>query len=341
MDDDQQQQLQQLQLQRLPSYDAIILSGGGAATITFVGALRYLEHIGCLHKAGTLVGTSAGAILALLVSLGMGSHDVRAWLMENLGSGDLSSLDPERIFEFAERLGVDDGCRMLGCMRRTLQSRGVPCASGDGDPTFLELAKHTGKNLVVCAANLTLVRHEFFCVDTTPDVSVLLAVRMSFGIPLLFTPIFHRGCCYVDGGLFDNCPVDYLHRQDAPKCGSALALSISYTPQKADDNDNVTATTVGSGDGGNVRGPAMGVAAYVRMLLRAMFVKANAAVPCRADDPRMTVVDITPPDDAMRTMWNAFSFDEFAFRLDKTFVDHHMQHGYTALRNAFEQSDIK
>ena len=317
--------------QRLPSYDALVFSGGGAATITFVGALRYLEHIGCLHKACTLVGTSAGAILALLVSVGMGSHDVRAWLMENLGSGDLSSLDPEGIFEFAERLGVDDGQRMVGCMRRTMQSRGVLCASGDGDPTFLELAKHTGKNLVVCAANLTLVRHEFFCVDTTPDVSVLLAVRMSFGIPLLFTPIFHRGCCYVDGGLFDNCPVDYLYRPDAPQCGSVLALSISYTPQTAEDAVVCDDTP----------GQTMGIATYSRMLLRAMFVKANAAVPHRADDPRMRVVDITPPDDAMRTMWNAFSFDEFAFRLDKSFVDQHMQHGYTALRNAFEQSDIK
>ena len=316
-----------------PSYDALVFSGGGPAAITFVGALRYLEHVRATEHVRTLVGTSAGAILALLVSLGMTSDEVRAWLVEHLGSGELSSLDAEGIFEFAERLGVDDGERMVGCMRRTLRVRGVP----EPDPTFLQLAKHTGRNLVVCAANLTHVRHEFFCVDTTPNVSVLLAVRMSFGVPVLFTPVFHRGSCYVDGGLFDNCPVDYLLRDDAPQGGSALALSISYTPPAGVQGEGET-----EGDGEDAwrqrdtdAAIEMGPAAYMRMLLRAMFVKANAAVPQGRSSTK--VVDITPPDDAMRTMWRAFSFEDFAFRLDEAFVDSHVQHGYAALRDALEQ----
>lgn len=268
----------------------------------------------------TLVGTSAGAILAFLVSLGMTSNEVQAWLVEHLRTGDMSSLDAEGLFDFAERLGVDDGERMLGCMRSTLRARGVT----EPDPTFLQLAKHTGKNLVVCAANLTLVRQEFFCVDTTPDVSVLLAVRMSFGVPVLFTPIFHRGCCYVDGGLFDNCPVDYLARPDAPHGGAALALSISfktpvYKPDRVEEPEEI--------------GPAK----YFCMLLRAMFIRANSAVTNETPHTRTTVVDISPPeDDALQTMWRAFSFDDFGFRLDETFVSCHVQHGYTTLRDALE-----
>jgi predicted acylesterase/phospholipase RssA len=78
------------------------------------------------------------------------------------------------------------------------------------DITFIELAKITGKNLVVCVSNLTKERSEFFSVDTMPQLSIVTAIRVSCCIPILFTPISINDDVFMDGGLYDNFPIDYF-----------------------------------------------------------------------------------------------------------------------------------
>jgi predicted acylesterase/phospholipase RssA len=296
-------------------YDTLVFSGGGPAAIAFVGSVKYLEHIGSIDSVRTFVGTSAGAIMALLCAIGMTSDELRAWLLHHVGSGELASFDADGILEFSERLGIDDGTNVTGCMRETLIQRGY-----SADPTFLQLAKSTGKHLVVCASNLTEARHAYFSVDNEPAMSVLLAVRMSFGIPILFTPITYRGCMYVDGGMFNNCPVEYVGATRSTS--NTLALDIMVAPDKSDE----------------IKGPCD----YVCLLLRTLFVRANAASqmaqPAPPSASRVTKVDVTPPHDSRGLLWQSFSFTNFAFNVSDDYINARIQHGYDSLQTALEGS---
>ena len=295
-------------------YDTLVFSGGGPAAIAFVGSVKYLEHIGSMDSVRTFVGTSAGAIMALLCAIGMTSDEVRAWLLHHVCSGQLASFDADGILEFAERLGIDDGENVTGCIRATLTERGF-----SADPTFLQFAKSTGKHLVVCASNLTEARHAYFSVDNEPSMSVLLAVRMSFGIPILFTPITYRGCMYVDGGMLNNCPVDYSC--STRSTSNTLALDIMLASDKAVE----------------IKGPCD----YVCLLLRTLFLRANASSQSIPSAPpsasRVTKVDVTPPHDSRGLLWQSFSFTNFAFDVSDDYINARIQHGYDSLQAALEE----
>lgn len=311
-------------------YDAIVLSGGGPMAACFLGCVRYLEQVGLLSGATTLVGTSAGAIVALFCAVGMTADEMEAWVRRHRDSGELTALDlkEENPFELAERLGLDDGARVIGCVRQALTGRGLPA-----DPTFRDLAKAVGRNLVICASNLDAGVPEYFGVDTTPDVPVLLALRMSMGIPLLYTPVRHRGCAYVDGALFDNCPV----RGAGPNARQVLALDALVAPPHPAPR--------GGADSEAARGDEKererevqdeeDLLSYVGRLLQAAFANANRLAAAADDPARVHRVSIPPPRPTL-SMWNQFSVTEMRFRMDDALLEELVCAGYDALQAALQ-----
>ena len=69
-------------------------------------------------------------------------------------------------------------------------------------------------------SNLSRHQVEIFSAETTPEVAVADAVRMSMSIPLFFESLrfdghqFGKGDYYVDGGLYNNYPI---HIFDEPR----------------------------------------------------------------------------------------------------------------------------
>jgi len=54
--------------------------------------------------------------------------------------------------------------------------------------------------------------------------SVIKAVRASFSIPGIFTPVKYQDCCLVDGGLVDPVPADVVE-----KMGADIIIAVSLT----------------------------------------------------------------------------------------------------------------
>lgn len=185
----------------------LVLAGGGANVVQFIGCLQYMEDVSMLVHARTFVGCSAGALMCFLLTLGLRAADIRRFLVDSFRGQHCHEVDLDQVIEFPDTWGVDDGNRIVRAFRGALSA-----ATGADDMTFLELAKFTGRDLVVCVSNLTTGVHEFMCIDNTPELSVLEALRMSISIPLIFTPVHRDGSIYVDGGLFNNLPLDYCRR---------------------------------------------------------------------------------------------------------------------------------
>lgn len=315
-------------------FDTLVLSGGGPAGTAFVGCVRYLEHTGAMQAMRCFVGSSAGAMAAFMCVIGMSADEMHQWIVRQFVDGDLLSLDVEGVLEFPTRFGLDDGSRMINSLSDLL----VAHVSGREDVTFQELAKVTGRELVVCAANITLAKHEFFSVSTTPDVSVLTAIRMSISVPLLFTPVPHRGCLYVDGSLFDNLPVDWVTR--SPVATRALALNVlmirpSAVPTGEDDDTSALPTTL---------------EAYLTQLMTAVLNRTNAVA---APVGGTLQGEGCPPQQVHRVdihcyntnlqdgcAWMFFSPSSMAFEVSDELMQQLEQHGYDTLQEAMKDESI-
>lgn len=275
--------------------------------MVFVGCVRYLEHVGLMASVKTVVGTSAGAISAFLIALGFTADDMAAWIGEHSRTGRLNKLDVTGIIDLPERLGIDDGSGVDGCLRDALVAR-----FGVDDVTFLELAKLSGLNVVVCASNLTLGREEFFCVDSSPDVSVLKALRMSYSLPILMTPIAHCGSLYVDGGLFDNCPLDFP-RADSFGRGLAFRIVQDQAPPSCAE---VSPTLVD----------------YILLVMNGLMKRSSAPLSTTTTSDTL-VVDVHLPPTLSVGMFNV---ETFGFDVDDELLESHSALGYAAARDSLQ-----
>ena len=151
------------------------------------------------------VGTSAGALMCFFLILGYKSQDIIDFFKENIHDDALCTFDIDGIFNFFSTYGACDGKNLIIFFERILYKKYKM-----HDITFIDIAKRLGKNLVITVSNLTKEKTEYFSVDTVPDMSVLLALRISCSIPFVFTPVSYNDNMYVDGGLYQNFPIKYF-----------------------------------------------------------------------------------------------------------------------------------
>lgn len=84
---------------------------------------------------------------------------------------------------------------------------------GNSKATFEDFRNHGFKDLYIIGTNVSKINVEVFSYDTTPNVSVVDAVRISMSIPLYFETLqfngekFGHGDFHVDGGVLFNYPL--------------------------------------------------------------------------------------------------------------------------------------
>jgi len=170
----------------------IALSGGGVKGFAHLGVLKALEEKGI--EADLLAGVSAGAIVGSFIAAGKKPAEIMELINEN------------DFFDFA-KLGIPDrGLFTLGNMTENLEK-------SLGFKTFEELKIP----FYVGAANIDKARMEYFS-----QGDLIKIIQASASIPVLFSPVEINGDLYVDGGLFENLPVNPLLN----KCDKLIAVNV-------------------------------------------------------------------------------------------------------------------
>ncbi len=212
-------------------------SGGGVHGISYCGVIKALEEKDLLEKIDTICGTSAGSSIALMLVLGYNSQEIED-LIYGLNFENLRDITTDSIFGFFDNYGVDSGKKIIAIIDIIIKSktnlvnhlRDEPISLSE-QITFLELFELTGKKLIITGTNLTLRKTEYFDHLNTPNMSVSIAIRISMGIPILFSPIHHNNCLYIDGCVLDNFPIHIL-----PNDNTTLGISIRNTSKDKIDN---------------------------------------------------------------------------------------------------------
>ena len=193
----------------------LVFEGGGVKGIAYVGALEVLDQEGILKDIKRVAGTSAGAMVAVLVGLGYSAAELRD-ILWNLNFQNFLD-DSWGYIRDTKRFITDYGW-YKGDFFRNLMADFIKQKTGNGEATFKDLQDETKyKDINLIGADLSTGCTQVFNVRNTPDVKVADAARISMSIPLFFAAV--KGVnkdnhIYVDGGLLDNYAIKVFDRKN-------------------------------------------------------------------------------------------------------------------------------
>ena len=185
----------------------LVLKGGGAKGIAYLGAFMELEKAGIYQQIEKVAGTSAGSITAMLASLKYTPEEIlKIQQKTNFGSFE-DHKNPVRIFT---KYGLYEGEALFEWIQNTVAES--PHAFTK-EATFADFNKAGCLDLHVFASDTYTQEIAEFSFEKTPNVAVAEAVRASASIPIFFdawkfsnnVPNDH---IYVDGGMMDNFPIE-------------------------------------------------------------------------------------------------------------------------------------
>lgn len=200
-----------------------VFEGGGMRAIGIIGALSYFEREG--YTWNNVAGTSAGALIASLVSAGYSAKNLKEMII-NLNF--LKFLDTDKLQRFpivGKTIGfikekglysgdyLEDWINNL-LIAKKIYSFGDLKSNGKGELKIIT-SDITKKRLLILPDDLPL-----YGID--PErFPISKAVRMSISIPFYFKPVELKGkdgiSYVVDGGICCNFPIDIFDKYNSHK----------------------------------------------------------------------------------------------------------------------------
>ncbi|HTD59355.1 MAG TPA: patatin-like phospholipase family protein [Gemmatimonadaceae bacterium] len=196
---------------------ALVLSGGGARALAHIGVLEVLDSLNV--RPDLVVGTSMGAIVGALYASGYSGKQIDS-IARTLHLAQLLRSQPPRIpvsltgihpvvelVQGAKGFTLETLARRQGTINALLASlllRGDLLARGDFDSMpipFIAVATDLDNRQPVVLDHGDLAE----------------AVRASYSVPIVFSPVHMQGHVLVDGGISDNVPVGVARSDGATR----------------------------------------------------------------------------------------------------------------------------
>ncbi len=191
-------------------FENLVFEGGGVKVVGFLGALEVLKNNGHLANIKNVAGTSAGGGVAALYAMGYTIDELREIIFKlDLGKFQDDSFgfirDTNRLLK---KYGIYQGKTLKKFYEKLFYQK-----TKIRQLTFAQLYRLNGFKLVITGTCLTDMKLTYFSVDTTPEMIISDAVRISQSIPFVFTPVLYGDKYYVDGGLLSNLPTECFDLQ--------------------------------------------------------------------------------------------------------------------------------
>jgi len=191
----------------------LVLPGGGTAGMCLVGALQKLHEadIWNINDIESIYSVSAGSMIAVLVALKFTWETIVDYLVKRPWS-DVYNVNLANIFDIFMKKGFYGTDFFVTFFKPFLDSKDISI-----NITMLELYTITGIDLHFCTTELTSLVFTSISHETHPNIEVLTAIQMSAAYPLIISPVFNDGKCYIDGGLLCNYPMSMCLKRHPDK----------------------------------------------------------------------------------------------------------------------------
>ena len=211
----------------------LVFEGAGIRGIAYAGVIDELEKAGIIKSSDKVGGTSAGAVIALLISLNYTASEITSLISET----DFNRFnDGQFIFiggihRLKRYYGWYKGEKFLNWVEKLIIKK-----TGDADITFSDLHQKGFKDLYVTATCLNRQKLIILSRETYPLMKVKDAVRISMSIPIYFKAVFidSQGAIVkkpqdrsgvdvmVDGGIIGNFPINMFDTILPDKSGKPI-----------------------------------------------------------------------------------------------------------------------
>jgi NTE family protein len=172
------------------------------------------------------IGISAGAILCLMFLLGYEPKELNKFILEF----KFDKLIDPHIDNLLEKRGLDNGELLKIAIEQFLINKNY-----DRNITFKQLFEKTNKKLVFVASNITKNELELIDHINYPDMKIWEGILITTALPILFEPILYNDNYLIDGGVFDNYPID-LFVDDINKEQTILGINLAAHVKNIDFN---------------------------------------------------------------------------------------------------------
>jgi predicted acylesterase/phospholipase RssA len=178
---------------------ALIMKGGGIKGLAYIGALEVLT---ARYNFNWFVGTSAGAITAILLGAGYSPQELRELLQQKDFRDFFDASWYAKPFNLLFHHGLHRAVAFTDWLDDLL-------AKKLGSPTRVKLSQ-LPQRVTVYASRRGKQTMRFDSRDNDADAAY--AARCSMSIPWVFMPEAHQGINTYDGGIHQNYPVEQLLR---------------------------------------------------------------------------------------------------------------------------------
>jgi len=193
--------------------EILVLSGGSLRGIAHIGVLKALEEKNYLKNIKKIVATSAGGLIAAMFVIGY-SPSEQEEIFNTLDLKLLKNIKGKKLFD---GFGLDTGKKIIVTLEELIKEKNF-----DVNLTFEELFNHSKIELyltTVCVNDRKLI---YLSHLTHPKMPVIVGIRMSISIPVIFTPYLYENKLYVDGGMMNNFPVNFFKKEKKKIIGVLL-----------------------------------------------------------------------------------------------------------------------
>lgn len=214
----------------LSNIKCIVISGGGAMIFQMLGIINELiinKKID-IDNITTFYGSSSGAIISLLLSLGYDINDINNYFLDRPWD-KLVKTDIFQLIGSFTSLGIISKDIIVAAFEPLFKGKNLSM-----DITLKQLYDFNNKDLHIFSTNITDGMSINLSHKTHPDWTVIEAIQSSMCIPGVIQPLIKDNKCYVDGCVVTHFPIMYATQQFK----NNEILGIRTCPGNDQDNES-------------------------------------------------------------------------------------------------------
>lgn len=213
----------------------LVISGGGPIMVQILGSLQHLENnnIINMNNIESIYGTSAGAIVGVLMCLKFDWNTINDYIIKRPWH-DVFNINPQSIFDSYAKKGIFDIKIIEKCFKPLFDAKDINIDINLEDfynLTKIELHMYSFEINKYEVHDISYISH--------PKLSLMKALQMTCGLPILVTPVCIEDKCFIDGGLACNYPLNYCI-ESGKKSDEIFGFKNKYCSEKININNEST-----------------------------------------------------------------------------------------------------
>lgn len=198
----------------------LVINGGGPTGMLCYGAIKHLFEAAFiqLDNIKSIYGTSAGAIIATIISLKYDWKTLDDYFLKRPWS-KVFKMEPDSFINMYYNKGMFQVSMVKEMLKPLLTAKDLT-----EEITLKEYYEYNQIDLHFFTVEMNSFQKIDVSHKTHPDLSLITALEMSSAVPILFKPVIQGDNCYVDGSLFDNYPINECLQNE--QCNEDEVLGI-------------------------------------------------------------------------------------------------------------------